>query len=249
MQLEDQRLAGRGTTVAAKPRPIEPQVARILVVDDDTVVRRLVRDGLEREGFDVTEAGDGTAALAAVESARPDLVILDVNLPVVGGFDVLARLRERSPLPVILLSGRGTEIDRVLGLELGADDYVVKPFSPRELASRVRAVLRRAGDDRRPRLDFGDITFDVARREVYKRGTLVELRAKEFDLLVFLAGAPRRVFSRAELLEHVWQSMPGWQDLATVTEHVRRVRHKLEDDHEHPRWIRTVRGAGYVFEP
>ncbi|MDQ1385866.1 MAG: hypothetical protein QOG65_3245 [Actinomycetota bacterium] len=244
MQLGDARIATRPPAVGADPRN-----ARVLVVDDDTVVRRLVRDGLEREGFDVTEAGDGSAALEAVETSRPDLVILDVNLPVAGGFDILQRLRESSALPVILLSGRGAEIDRVLGLELGADDYVVKPFSPRELASRVRAVLRRATEDRRPRLDFGELTLDVARREVYKRGEIVELRTKEFDLLVFLAAAPRRVFSRAELLEQVWQSMPGWQDLATVTEHVRRVRHKLEDDHEHPRWIRTVRGAGYVFEP
>jgi len=242
MQLEE-------TQPSPRPAAAPPKNARVLVVDDDTVVRGLVRDGLEREGFAVIEAGDGPAALEAVERDRPDLVVLDVNLPVVGGFDILHRLRETSSMPVILLSGRDAEIDRVLGLELGADDYVVKPFSPRELASRVRAVLRRATDDHRPRLEFGEITFDLARREVFKRGAVVELRAKEYDLLAFLAAAPRRVFSRTELLEQVWQSMPGWQDLATVTEHVRRVRLKLEDDQEHPRWIRTVRGAGYVFEP
>ena len=226
-----------------------PRSPRILIVDDDTVVRRLVRDGLEREGFEVAEADDGSAALAEVAQCQPDLVILDLNLPLVGGFDVLHRLRETSTVPVILLSGRSAEIDRVLGLEMGADDYVVKPFSPRELASRVRAVLRRVRDEHRARLDFGDLTLDIARRAVHKRGELIDLRAREFDLLAFLAAAPRQVFSRTELLEQVWRSMPGWQDLATVTEHVRRVRLKLEDDQEHPRWIRTVRGVGYVFEP
>lgn len=226
-----------------------PRSPRILIVDDDTVVRRLVRDGLEREGFEVAEADDGSAALAEVARCQPDLVILDLNLPLVGGFDVLHRLRETSMVPVILLSGRSAEIDRVLGLEMGADDYVVKPFSPRELASRVRAVLRRVRDEHRARLDFGDLTLDIARRAVHKRGELIDLRAREFDLLAFLAAAPRQVFSRTELLEQVWRSMPGWQDLATVTEHVRRVRLKLEDDQEHPRWIRTVRGVGYVFEP
>jgi two-component system, OmpR family, phosphate regulon response regulator PhoB len=226
-----------------------PTSVRVLVVDDDEVVRGLVRDGLEREGFEVAEAGDGNEALGAIERFVPDLLVLDVNLPDASGFDVLHRVRDASRLPVILLSGRIDEIDRVLGLELGADDYVVKPFSPRELASRVRAVLRRAHDDPCPRVDFGELTVDLSRREVYKRGALVELRAKEYDLLAFLAAAPRRVFSREELLEHVWRSLPGWQDLATVTEHVRRVRARLEDDREHPRWIRTVRGVGYVFEP
>jgi two-component system, OmpR family, phosphate regulon response regulator PhoB len=226
-----------------------PISVRVLVVDDDEVVRGLARDGLEREGFQVAEAGDGNEALGAIERFVPNLLVLDVNLPNGSGFDVLHHVRDTSRLPVILLSGRIDEIDRVLGLELGADDYVVKPFSPRELASRVRAVLRRAHDDAAPRVDFGDLTFDRSRREVYKRGELVDLRAKEYELFAFLATAPRRVFSREELLEHVWRSQPGWQDLATVTEHVRRVRARLEDDREHPRWIRTVRGVGYVFEP
>ncbi len=231
------------------PVTAAPTSVRVLVVDDDEVVRGLVRDGLEREGFEVDEAGDENEALDAIERFVPDLLVLDVNLPNASGFDVLHRLRDTSRLPVILLSGRIDEIDRVLGLELGADDYVVKPFSPRELASRVRAVLRRAHDDSGARVDFGELTFDRSRREVYRRGELIELRAKEYDLFAFLAAAPRRVFSREELLEHVWRSQPGWQDLATVTEHVRRVRARLEDDREHPRWIRTVRGIGYVFEP
>jgi len=235
-----------------EPRESQPvtetATPRILVVDDDEVVRRLVRRGLEREGFEVCEVGDGAAVPGEIARFRPDLVILDVTLPRIGGLDVLHQLRASSNMPVILLSGRIAEIDRVLGLELGADDYVVKPFSPRELASRVRAVLRRGRGDPPARLDFGELTIDVARREVQRRGVRIELRAKEYDLLRFLASAPGRVFSRQELLEQVWRSMPGWQDLATVTEHVRRVRLKLEDDPEHPRWVRTVRGFGYVFE-
>jgi DNA-binding response OmpR family regulator len=233
-----------------------PASARVLVVDDDAVVRRLVRDALEREGFTVDEAEDGAVALERLAVGAPDLVVLDVNLPAAGGsgFDVLARVREHTGMPVIFLSGRGGEIDRVLGLELGADDYVVKPFSPRELASRVRAVLRRVreaprGFDQHDRAEFGDLTIDHARREVRKRGLAIELRAKEFELLACLVSAPERVFSRAELLDQVWHSMPEWQDVATVTEHVRRLRAKLEDDAEHPRWIRTVRGIGYAFEP
>src|SRR5947207_10126278 len=171
----------------------ELRAPRVLIVDDDTVVRRLVRAGLEREGFEVSEAGDGSAVLDEVGRIRPDLVILDVNLPLVGGFDILHRLRESSTTPVILLSGRGAEIDRVLGLELGADDYVVKPFSPRELASRVRAVLRRTARTPTHFLDFGKLRVDVDARRVFLDGHLVELTAREFDLLAFLASSPRRV--------------------------------------------------------
>ena len=244
-------------TQPVDPAAAQTVAARVLVVDDDDTVRRLVRDGLEREGFEVEEAADGARAMELLASEPLDLVVLDLNLPAAGGpgFDVLSRIREHGTTPVILLSGRNGEIDRVLGLELGADDYVVKPFSPRELASRVRAVLRRVNDPRAARVDdnertrFGELTLDRSRREVHKRGVPVELRAKEFDLLAFLAGAPRHVFTREALLETVWQSKREWQDLATVTEHVRRIRLKLEDDPEHPRWIRTVRGVGYVFEP
>jgi two-component system, OmpR family, phosphate regulon response regulator PhoB len=222
---------------------------RVLVVDDDEVIRGLVRDGLEREGFDVSDVADGSAALERLAGDRPSIVILDVNLPTRGGFEVLSAIREGSNVPVILLTGRVSEIDRVLGLELGADDYVVKPFSPRELAARVRAVLRRSvGDPERP-LTFGELEIDPAAREMRRGGELVELTAREFDLLVFLARSPRRVFSHGELLAEVWHSTSDWQDPATVTEHVRRIRAKIERDREHPRWIRTVRAAGYSFEP
>ena len=222
---------------------------RVLVVDDDDVIRGLVRDGLEREGFAVDDVADGASALAALADRRPNLVVLDVNLPTRGGFEVLSAIRADSTVPVILLTGRVDEIDRVLGLELGADDYVGKPFSPRELAARVRAVLRRAPTDPATELAFGELVIDPAAREVKLRGVLVDLTAREFDLLVFLARSPRRVFSHGELLAHVWNSTREWQDPATVTEHVRRIRTKIEVDRDHPRWIRTVRAAGYSFEP
>ncbi len=224
---------------------------KILVVDDDEAIRRLVRAGLERESFSVHEAADGDAALDALRQQPASLVVLDVNLGAVGGFDVLARIRASSDVPVIILTGRMAETDRVVGLELGADDYVVKPFSPRELASRVRAILRRTTRSRTTVLDFGNLCIDADARRVFVDGELIELTAREFDLLVFLASEPHRVFSRSELLEQVWHSTDDWQDPATVTEHVRRLRTKLSNDGtgEPPRWIRTVRAKGYAFEP
>ena len=221
----------------------------MLVVDDDAVVRSLVRDGLEREGFEVSDVADDESALAELAAELPSLVILDVNLPARGGLEVLSTIRATWGVPVILLTGRVSEIDRVLGLELGADDYVVKPFSPRELAAHVRAVLRRSGADTTRRAGFGDLEIDFQAREVHLRGDIVELTAREFDLLAFLARSPRHVFSHEELLAGVWHSTREWQDPSTVTEHVRRIRTKIEEDREHPRWIRTVRAAGYVFEP
>ena len=221
----------------------------VLVVDDDDVIRRLVRDGLEREGLSVRDAADSTQALEEIASHLPLLVVLDVNLGPVGGFDVLSKIRAISQVPVIMLTGRASEIDRVLGLELGADDYVVKPFSPRELAARVRAVLRRTTDACVDDLDFGELSIDTRARRVRLGATHVELTAKEFDLLVFLASSPGVVFSREQLLDQVWHSAGDWQDPATVTEHVHRLRAKIERDKQHPRWIRTVRAAGYAFEP
>jgi two-component system, OmpR family, phosphate regulon response regulator PhoB len=222
---------------------------RVLVVDDDDVICSLVRDGLEREGFEVRLAGDGERALRLLTEDPPDLVVLDVNLPALGGFDVLSAIRGSSDVPVILLTGRVDEVDRVLGLELGADDYVVKPFSPRELASRARAILRRVAPDPKRALDFGELCIDVKAREVQVRGAPVTLTAREYDLLVFLARSPRQVFSHGELLAQVWQSSTEWQDPATVTEYVRRIRAKIEIDRNQPRWIRTVRAAGYAFHP
>ena len=224
--------------------------ARILVVDDDVESRALVRVALERESFTVVEAGDGTEALEVVVSDHPDLVVLDVNLPSLGGFDVLAQMRLVHSVPVIMVTARDGETDRVLGLELGADDYVVKPFSPRELASRVRAVLRRTSPGgNAEHLDFVGLHIDLTSREVSVEGRAVDLTTREFELLAFLASSPRRVYSRGQLLERVWSSALEWQDPATVTEHVRRIRMKIEPDPSSPRRIRTVRGVGYSFEP
>jgi len=176
--------------------------------------------------------------------------VLDLSLPRVDGLDVLTRLRRTSAIPVIVVTGRGEESDRIVGLDAGADDYLVKPFSPGELAARVRSVLRRSGPEvPSDRLEFGPLHVDVTTREVRVSGAPVELTAKEFDLLVFLARSPRQVFSRAQLLKRVWGSATEWQDAATVTQHVHRLRHKLERDAAEPRWLRTVRGVGYRFEP
>jgi two-component system phosphate regulon response regulator PhoB len=223
---------------------------RVLVVDDDEQVRTLVSRQLEAEGFTVTGAADGAIALSAVEADPPDLVVLDLTLPAVDGLDVLTRLRRSSAIPVIVVSGRGGETDRIAGLDLGADDYLVKPFSPGELAARVRCVLRRVlPEPPTDRLTFGPLDIDVTTRDVRVRGSAVELTAKEFDLLVFLVRSPRRVFTRAQLLERVWGSATQWQDDATVTQHVHRLRQKLEAAPGKPVWLRTVRGVGYRFEP
>lgn len=221
----------------------------MLVVDDEPMVREVVTQYLERDGYRVDALDDGRTALETLERRTPDLVVLDVMLPSVDGFRILDVVRRRSEVPVILLTARDEEADRVLGLELGADDYVVKPFSPRELAARVRSVLRRTRA--RPaggRLEVGGLVIDPASRLVHLDGTAVELTPKEFDLLLLLAGSPWQVFSRGQLLEQVWESSTDWQDPSTVTVHVRRLRQKVEHDPEHPRHIVTVRGIGYRFE-
>lgn len=223
----------------------------ILVVDDEPMVREVVVAYLQREGFEVHEASTGATALKQYEELHPDLVVLDVMLPEVDGFSVLAELRKLGEVPVILLTARTEEPDRVLGLELGADDYVVKPFSPRELVARVRSVLRRsAPSTKSPEiLSFDDLRIDEQARVVTLGDIEVEMTPKEFDLLAFFARSPRQVFSRAQLLEQVWDSSADWQDPSTVTVHVRRLRRKLEVDQENPRWITTVWGVGYRFEP
>ena len=223
---------------------------RVLVVDDEPRVREVVAAYLERDGYRVDQAGDGEAARARLESGEPDLVILDIMFPGASGLDLLAELRKRTDVPVILLTARAEETDRILGLELGADDYVVKPFSPRELVARVRTVLRRARPDTVEEIvQFDDFSINSRSREVIVDGSTVELTAKEFDLLLYLASHPRQVFSRAQLLEQVWDSSPEWQDPATVTVHVRRLRKKLEPDPAQPRWLETVWGVGYRFNP
>jgi DNA-binding response OmpR family regulator len=222
----------------------------VLVVDDEPMVREVVARYLALDGVDVHEAGDGQSALDWLGSHRPDLVVLDVMLPHVDGLSILRRLRADGDIPVILLTARAEEVDRILGLELGADDYVVKPFSPRELAARVRTVLRRTQPTGNGQaLDFGALRIDPGTREVLVDGRLVELTPKEFDLLYTLARSPRQVFSRRQLLAQVWDSAPEYQDAATVTVHVGRLRQKVESDPDRPRWITTTWGVGYRFEP
>ena len=224
----------------------------MLVVDDEPTVRDVVVGYLRRDGHAVSEAADGPSALHLLDAEEFDLVVLDMMLPGVNGLDILRRIRSSGDMPVIMLTARSEESDRVAGLELGADDYVVKPFSPRELAARVNGVLRRAAPKPPPvadRLEFDGLVIDQRSREVVLDGGPVELTPKEFDVLAHLAGAPRQVFSRADLLRDVWQSSPEGQDPATVTVHVRRIRNKIETDPENPRWITTVWGVGYRFEP
>ena len=226
-------------------------VATVLVVDDEPIVREVVVRYLEREGYATLEAGDGNDARALLERESPDLVVLDVMLPGADGLELCRWIRSRSQVPVIMLTARGEEADRIVGLELGADDYVTKPFSPRELAARVRTVLRRAraGEPVFERLAFGDVELDAATRDVRKGGVEVRLTAKEFDLLRFLMQSPRQVFTRAQLLHHVWGSLPGWQTEATVNEHIHRLRRKIEAEPSHPRRLVTVHGSGYRFDP
>ncbi len=225
-------------------------MATVLVVDDEPIVREVVVRYLEREGYATLEAGDGDAARLLVEGDKPDLVVLDVMLPGTDGLELCRWIRSRSELPVILLTARGEEADRIVGLELGADDYVTKPFSPRELAARVRTVLRRSrrGAHLSERLVLGDVHLDAGTREVHKAGTELRLTAKEFDLLWFLASHPRRVFGRDQLMSRVW----GYEaalDTGTVTVHVRRLREKIEDDPSQPRHLQTVWGVGYRVVP
>lgn len=232
-----------------RPPPGEPG-RRVLVVDDEPTVREVAATYLRRAGYRVDEASDGDAARAALADA-PDLIVLDLTLPGADGLDLLREVRRRGDVPVIVLTARGDEIDRIIGLELGADDYVVKPFSPRELTARVRSVIRRtvSSSAEAPRLDFGRLVVDLAAREVLVDGQAVETRPREFDLLAFLASSPRQVFSRGQLLHHVWSTSPEWSDISTVTVHIRRLRQRIESNPLAPRWIRTVWGVGYRFEP
>ncbi len=226
-------------------------MGRLLVVDDDPDVRRVLVRTLEAEGYTPTEAESGAEVKEALASGTPELILLDLMLGGEDGFDVLADIRRTSDVPVIILSAKMNESDRVLGLRLGADDYVVKPFSGPELAARIASVLRRyAHSPKSPSLlEFGDLTIDTTAREVHLGGKLIDTTMKEFDLLAFLASSPRQVFSREQLLDHVWGSSSAWQDDGTVTEHIRRIRQKLRATETRDRWIRTVRGVGYRFEP
>ena len=224
---------------------------RILLVDDDRTVAEVVTRYLEREGFVVEWVADGRTAVDRALAEPPELIVLDLMLPKVDGLEVCRRVRALNPVPVIMLTARSDETDRVIGLDLGADDYLTKPFSPRELVSRVKAVLRRSlttqyspGENV---LRAGDLEVDVAARTTKRAGELVTLTAREFELLVHLMRHPQRAFRRDELLERVWGYTVG--DTSTVTVHVRRLREKLEVDAADPRWIVTVWGVGYRFEP
>lgn len=225
---------------------------RILVVDDEPKIRMTVRGYLEADGFEVLEAPDGPSGLAAVTSERPDLVVLDVMLPGLDGFEVLRRIRATSKVPVILLTARTEEVDRVIGFTAGSDDYVTKPFSARELALRARAILRRAVDGQAAaapedtRLRFEGLVVDPDARTVVVDDRPVELSALDFDLLVVLARAPGRVFTRRGLIEHVW-GRDFFGDERVVDVHIRTLRRALGDDANAPRFVGTVRAIGYRF--
>jgi len=230
-------------------------VTKILVVDDDAEITKLLENYLTGEGYDVVVASSGASALTATSLSEPDLVLLDIVLGAEDGRDVLRELRLISDVPTIFLTGRGLESERIAGLKLGADDYIVKPFALGEVSARIESVLRRSGvslaqhEIERPNLKFGELQINESTHEVRLSGELLDLTSKEFSLLAFLASSPRQVFSREQLLEHVWSSSSEWQNDATVTEHIRRLRSKIESDPDHPRWITTVRGFGYRFEP
>jgi DNA-binding response OmpR family regulator len=222
-------------------------VPRILVVDDEANIRRIVTSYLRAEGFEVADASDGEAALAKFDRVAPDLVLLDVMMPGKDGIEVLREIRTKSDVYVIMLTARADETDSVIGLSVGADDYVTKPFGAKELVARVKAVLRRKRDpavQSEDTMSLDGLTIDVARHEVKSDGEPVTLTALEFDLLVVLAASPGRVYSRRQLLEHVW----GWDyvgDDRVVDVHVRNLRKALGDDASNPRFIATVRGVGY----
>jgi DNA-binding response OmpR family regulator len=235
----------------------EPTSTVVVVIEDDDDIRALLGDILEDEGFEVHCTPDPNAGLETIDKVQPSVVLLDMGLPTMNGLDVLAQIRSKGDLPVIFVTGRGAETDKVVGLRMGADDYVVKPFSSAELLARIHSVIRRSRPAPSPAsngreqeaFDFGRLRLDLATREVHVDSSPVAMTAREFDLLAFLVQSPRRVFSREQLLSNVWESSTAWQDPATVTEHIRRIRRKIEDDPDAPRWLLTVRGVGYRFEP
>jgi len=224
--------------------------AHVLVVDDEPHIVELVRYNLQQEGFGVSVAYDGREALARVASDHPDLVVLDVMLPVMDGIEVCRQIRRDSRVPILMLTAKDRELDRVVGLELGADDYVTKPFSPRELVARVRAILRRTVGPTLPEVEplaSDGLRLDPVTHEVWLRGRPVDLTAKEFELLKILMRHPNRVFTRDFLLEHIW-GYDYFGSTRTVDMHISRLREKIEDDPAAPTFIQTVRGVGYKFK-
>jgi len=230
---------------------MSPQPPRILLVDDEQSVQKLLSYPLRKEGYEVVAALDGQQALDRVRDQPFDLVVLDVMLPKMDGFEVCRRIRARTAVPIIMLTAKAEEFDKVLGLELGADDYITKPFSMREFRSRVKAVLRRAeigragGSDEKP-LAQGDLRVDFEKRSVEMRGEAVRLTYVEFEILTALARSPGRVFTRTTLLERIWGDS-SYRDPRTVDVHIRHLREKLERDPKEPEYLFTVRGVGYRF--
>ncbi|MCH6555222.1 MAG: response regulator transcription factor [Chloroflexi bacterium] len=226
--------------------------AKILLVDDEPMVTDVMERYLRREGFQVLLAADGEAAVATARESAPDLILLDLMLPKIDGLTAFRQIRSHSSVPVIILTAKGEETDRIVGLETGADDYIAKPFSPREVVARVKAVLRRAGRSAAPTsgdsIHLDQLLINPRTRDVHVDRRKVELTAKEFDLLWFLASNPGDVFTRAQLLDQVWDYQYAG-DASTVTVHIRRLRIKIEADPDHPRYIKTVWGVGYKFVP
>jgi phosphate regulon transcriptional regulator PhoB len=244
--------AGRSCPAPPRLNWSTAKVKRLLIIEDDKDIVELVRYNMEKEGYQVAASGDGLSALAQVKKAAPDLVILDLMLPKLSGLEVCREIRRDQALnrlPILMLTARGDEADRVVGLEMGADDYVTKPFSPRELVARVKALLRRtepAGDPEKP-IEVRELFVDPASYRVLRAGKPVALSTLEFRLLYYLARRPNRVFSRDQLLDAVW----GTERFVTprsVDVYVRRLREKIESDPEKPEYLKTVRGAGYLFE-
>ncbi len=224
---------------------------KILVVDDDPTIIKIIEHALKREGLEVIPAGSGFEALDLAARDRPDLVLLDIMMPGMDGFETYQKLRAVMDVPVIMLTARSDEMDRVAGLRMGVDDYQTKPFSPTELALRVKAVLRRTGENKsreRDVLKFGELTVDSRSRQVSVSGKKAELTPKEFDLLWLMASNPNRVFTKGQILDLVWDSS-YFGDENTVMVHVRRLREKIESDPSRPVYIKTVWGTGYKFEP
>lgn len=232
-----------------RPAGTAPQpAASVLVVEDEEPSRVFVVSALEREGYDVRSASNGVEAREILAHTDVDLVVLDLGLPDESGLDLLTSLRERQDPAVLIMTGRDSLGDRVLGLDTGADDYLVKPVEVPELRARVRALIRRTRSTDQC-LTYGSLRIDLRAREVHVKDTQVDLTRKEFELLAFLASHPRVAFDRDDLLREVWRSAPEYQTTATVTEHIRRIREKIKDDAENPRWIVAIHGVGYRFEP
>ena len=227
---------------------------KILVVDDEKPIVEILKLNLQKENYEVYEAYDGEEALLKAKTIQPDLILLDVMLPKIDGFTVCRKIRETSSVPILMLTAREEEVDKVLGLELGADDYITKPFSVRELMARIKANMRRVSPEitevqaEKDTLEIGNFVLDFNRYELYKNGNLIDLTIREFDLIKHLESQPNRIFSRQKLLESVWD-YEYYGDVRTVDVTVRRLREKIEDDPSVPVNIMTKRGVGYYFQP